>query len=199
MKVIFFLIFFFFGFSLFSQKAERQKKLKPYEDTINKVFKSVLKTDQYYTSSYLIPSYVRDTMYKSNLNVIKYYIDKGYLQKDSCNIYSRKAYSSISQATSITFIHILKYTPQLMLNRSFIDYLGNKIDNNLFHTKLIIGSLNFYYSIIKWDNYHDGEIPEFIKKFNYDHKFDDLFYEALKRWGIDESTLKHDMIKIIGH
>jgi hypothetical protein len=197
-QLIILIVLFFQNYS-FSQKIERQKKLKPYEDTINKVFKSVLKTDQYYTTKWLIPDDVRNTMYNSNLSIIKHYIDRGLLQKDSCDVYSRKAYSSIRQATHITFLHILKYSPQLMLNKKFIDYIGNNFDNDLFHKKIIIESLEFYYSIIKWESYHDGEIPVFIQKFNHDHKYDDLFYEALKRWGIDESTLRHDRIIIIGH
>lgn len=189
------LIFLLTSFFSFSQKTERQKRLKPYEDTINKVFKSVLKTDQYYTKKWLIPDDVRNTMYNSNLSIIKHYIDRGLLQKDSCDVYSRKAYSIINTAANITFLHILKNCPELLLNEQFIKYLEVKIKNDQFNKELIIHSLKFYYSIIVWEKHHQGEVSVFAKSCNHGHKYDELFYEAIKRWGIDESTLRHENVK----
>jgi hypothetical protein len=186
------------AFFSFSQKVERPKRLKPYEDSINKVFESVLKTDHYYTTKRLIPDAVRDKMYEANLNVICYYIDKGFLKKDSCEVYSQKLYSSIIQGTGLTFLHILKYCPELILNDKFIEYLHNVLESNLLDKRLFLFSLEFFHSLISWEKYNSGEIPQFIKLCNHNHQYDDLFYETIKRWGIDKETLRHDVIRSIG-
>ena len=156
MKVIFPFCFVFFSCFVFSQQIERPKKIKSYEDTVYLVFKSILKTDQYYTPKRLIPTTVRNKFYETNLNIITNYIDKGFLQKDSCDIYSQKLYVTLRQSTHISFLHILKYSPDLLLNETFIKYLEFKIKENKFYKKLIIESLEFFYSVLVWENYHEG-------------------------------------------
>jgi hypothetical protein len=186
------------AFFSFSQKVERQKKLRECEKSIYEVFKNITKTDQQYVVLHYTPQEVKNFYLETNLKVIKLYIDKGLLTEDSLNVYSRKLYKSIRKGIHLTCLHTIKRYPDLFFNEEFISYIENKINQNLFDKRLLKGCLDYYYTLTNWYKFHpESKEYELVKRF--DHQYDDLFYEALRRWGIEESTLNHDAITFIGH
>jgi len=195
----FFLILFTFTCFLYrSQDVKRQKKLKDSEKSIYEVFDNLGKVDQQFVVLRNTPDTIKKIMYASNLNIISIYIEKGYFSKDSMNNYSMKTFAKINRSTSIILFHLIKYSPELIFNDYFINFLEAKFNNNFFPKRLIMHSLERYYTLVAWDKFHpESKEYELVKRF--DHQYDDLFYEALRRWRIDESTLNHDAIKFIGH
>lgn len=196
-RILFFLLTTVF-FNSFSQNLDRQKKLKESEKSIYEVFKNITKTDQQYVVLHYTPQEVKNFYLETNLRVIKLYIDKGLLTEDSLNVYSRKLYKSIRTGIHLTCLHTIKRYPELFFNEEFISYIENKINQNLFDKRLLKGCLDYYYTLTNWYKFHpDSKEHVLIKKFNF--QYDDLFYEALRRWGIEESTLNHEAITFIGH
>ena len=194
-----FLLFYLAGcFMSLSQTVERQKKLKDSERSLYEVFKNIRKTDQQYVVLRRTPDEVKEVIHKANLTIIKMHIDRGFLGKDSLDNYSKKLYSSIGLSIHLTCLHIIKSYPDLFFNEEFISYIEEKIIQDQFDVVLLKSCLSYYYTLSNWKKYHpDSKEYELVKRF--DNKYDDLFYTALKRWKIDESTLNHDAIMFIGH
>ena len=193
--ILLFLINTFFSHG---QELKRQRKLKESERSIYQVFKNIRKTDQQYVVLRRTPDEVIEVMHKANLTIIKMHIDRGFLGKDSLDNYSKKLYSSIGLSIHLTCLHIIKSYPDLFFNEDFISYIEEKIIQGQFDVQLLEGCLSYYYTLSNWKKYHpDSKEYELVRRF--DHKNDKLFYEALKRWGKDESTLRHDAIMFIGH
>ena len=166
------------------------------EDSLKSVFKNIAKTDQRFTTQKLIPDEVRNQMYAANLKLISIYIEKGNFSSTTFLKYDKKTSKEIRKASKITFIHILKYCPELILNEGFISFLEGEIKKNNFSTDLILSSLGFYYFIMTY--YDDSAI---VKKDFYtakimNHAYDALFYDAIKRWNIDLKTMAAS-IKIV--
>ncbi len=166
------------------------------EDSLKSVFKNIAKTDQSFTTEQLIPNEVRNQMYAANLKLISIYIEKGSLSSSTFLKYDKKTSKEIRKGSKITFYHIFKYCPELILNEEFISFIEGEIKKNNFSTELILSSLGFYYYIMTY--YSD---PSIVKKDFYtakimNHAYDALFYDAIKRWNIDLKALT-SAIKIV--
>ena len=180
MKTIFLLFFLFISTLSISQTKE---------DTTVMWFKYIHKVDE----SYLKQPFIRHQIYINNLGVITKLIKNGDLKNTLLKTYSNKSYFQISNGFSITFIHVLKNNPELILNNDFISFMENEIKNNDFDKALLIVAFEYHrYNLTYYegDKKHKNENP-FAKKMS--HEYDSLFFEAIKRWEIEELVNKREI------
>jgi len=164
------------------------------EDTLKKVFEYIRKVDHLYTKEGLIPDNGRNLQYKANLELIGAHIEKGDLSVSSMKTYDKKVQFSIRAGFDITFIHVLKYCPEFILNEEFISFIETQVQKDNVSKANLKNAIAFhFYNMTYYDpsNHYKAENP-IAKKLN--HKYDSLFYEAIKRWGIDREELQ-ELIK----
>lgn len=166
------------------------------EDTLKAVFKLIAKADQRFTSGKFVPDNVRDEIYEVNLDLISQFISKGDLSNKQFVQFDIKTQKEIRKASKITFFHILKYCPELILNEKFISFLEQQIKTNDFSTNLILPSLGFYYFIMTYNDDTSKMKKDFYTAKIMNHSYDFLFYDAIKRWNIDINVLSSS-IKIV--
>lgn len=164
------------------------------EDTLKKVFEYIRKVDQLYTKEGLIPFDDRNLLYKANLELIVAHIENGDLSVSSMQTYGEKVQFTIWGGFNITFIHVLKYCPEFILNEEFISFIETQVKKENISKETLKNAIKFhFYNMTYYDpsNHYKVENP-IAKKLN--HKYDPLFYEAIKRWGIDREELQ-ELIK----
>ncbi len=154
------------------------------EDTTFMWFKYIYKVDKTYTQK----QFIRSQIYINNFNIINNELKKGVLKKSAISGYNKKTNAAIKYGMDLTFIHILKTNPALILNVEYINFIENEIINNDFDEELLVMALNFYYYNL---TYYQSDPPKknenpFAKHMS--HQYDDLLYEAIKRWGIEETV-----------
>ena len=88
-----------------------------------------------------------------------------------------------------TLIHISQTIPSSIWNNDYVSFIENEIKNNDLDNSLFLSALEIYHYNMTY--YQD----EKNKNKNYyadiiDHQHDTVFYEAIKRWGLEEIVLK---------
>lgn len=176
MKTIFLLFFLFISNLSISQTKE---------DTTVMWFKYINKVDQ----TYLKTQFIRSQIYVNDFNIINNQIKLGNLKKSILTTYKKKSNFEISTGFDITFIHIFQTKSELIWNSEYVSFIENEINNNDFNKELLVFPLRMYHY---WITYYQTEKSKkiehsFAKKMS--HQYDVLFYEAIKRWGLEELVL----------
>ena len=180
MKTIFLLFFLFISTLSISQTKE---------DTTVMWFKYIHKVDE----SYLKQPFIRHQIYINNLGVITKLIINGDLKISLLQSYTEKSKFHIKYGFDVTFIHVLRNNPELILNNEVVSFLENEIKNNDFDKTLLTDAIEYHrYNLTYYqgDKKHKKE-NTFAKKMS--HQYDSLFFEALKRWGIEELVNKREI------
>ncbi len=161
------------------------------QDLISKLFKQIIKEDQ----SHLKQQEIRNKIFVQNFNLINEQFKQNNLTNSCLNSLNKKRLKNVNTGLRVTFIHILQTKPELILNEDYIQFIEKQITENDFDKSRLKTALTIYYydmySSRKGNNCSTQN--SCCKKFN--HEYDDLFFEAIKRWGFEESDVKPTNIK----
>ena len=155
------------------------------EDTTASWFKYIYEIDGKMTKK--AQEFMLKDIYTTNLNIISTQIKEGALTNKLISVYNKNTNNYIRSGIDMTYWHILKYNPSLILNAEYINFIENEIKNNDFDKKLLINMFQTYYRIFLNSNLEKNQDKW---EENIKHEFDALFYEAIKRWEIEDSILK---------
>ena len=155
------------------------------EDTTANWFKYIFEIDGKMTK--IANEFMLKDIYTANFNIIETQIKKGALTNKLTLVYNKNTNKYIRSGISITYWHVLKYNPSLILNPDYINFIENQIKNNDFDEKLLVNMFQEYYRIFL-NPYPEKNQDKWVKHMT--HEFDSLFYQAIKSWGIEDSILK---------
>ncbi|GEM_PF-4640077 len=153
------------------------------EDTTSMWFEYVFKVDGEMTRS--AQEFMLKDIYTTNLNIVNTQIKDGLVTNKLISTYNKNTNDNIKNGIYITFWHVLKYNPSLILNPDYISFIENEIKNNDFDEKLLINMFKDYYRIFLNPN---PEKNQDLYAKSIDHDYDLLFYDAIKRWNIEEQV-----------
>ena len=175
MKTIFLLFFLFISTLSISQTKE---------DTTVMWFQYISKVDQ----SYLKTAFIRNQIFVNNFELINSQIKNGNLKKNLLSVYQKKSVFEIKMGFEATLIHISQTIPSSIWNNDYVSFIENEIKNNDLDNSLFLSALKIYHYNMTY--YHDEKNK--IKNYYADiieHQYDTIFYEAIKRWGVEELVL----------
>lgn len=153
------------------------------QDTINNWFKFINKQDQ----SYLKIDYIRNDNFLNNFRILNEQFTQNNLKNSVLNSFNKKVINTVNSGISCTFTHILQTKPELILNNDYIEFIECQIQKNDFDpNRLKYAMANYYYNMNYYKKFQKNNIINDHAD-EIQHQYDELFYLAMKKWGIQES------------
>ncbi len=141
------------------------------ESQIIELFSEINKTD----GSHLKERTIRQQFFLRNFDTIIWLIEHQGFPKLSDKKYKKKDVKSINNGAQRTFIHILQFQPEILLNEKTILLIKKEIENNRLDSKLLkIALQTFQYD----RDVRREEAP------NWNKEIEENFYFAFREWGI---------------
>jgi hypothetical protein len=172
------ILFFFLFISTFSIGQTK-------EDTTVMWFKYIHKVDQ----TYIKTEFIRNQIFVNNFELINSQIKNGNLKKNLLSGYKKKSVFEIKIGFEATLIHISQTNPALIWNNDYVSFIENEIKNNDLDSSLFIRALELYHYNMTYYQVEKNKNKNYFADI-IDHQYDSLFFEALKRWGIEELVNK---------